>query len=109
MPKKNTIRIPAQGAAGAPKPLTPQEQLAAISRGFTQQFQSIAQGVLFNLVHGYAASGNVVPAADLLVTECLEITDAFMANVGPACDKAFEELVVKRQAEAAAQETKEGE
>lgn len=106
MPKKTNIRIPAQGA-GAPKPLTPQEQLAAISRGFTQQYQSIAQGVLYNLVHGYSTSGNVVPAADLLVKETLEITDAFMANVGPACDKAFEELIVKKQAEAA--EKKEGE
>jgi len=105
--RPTTIRIPAQGAAGAPKPLNPQEQLAAIARGFTQQYQSIAQGVLYNLVHGYATSGNVVPAADLLVKEVLEVTDSFMANVGPACDKAFEELVVKKQAAAA--EKKEGE
>ena len=104
MNKPKTVRLP-QGSA--PKPLTQQEQIAAIARGFTQQYQSIAQGVLFNLVHGYAASGNVVPAADLLVKEVLEVTDSFMANVGPACDNAFEELVVKKQAAAA--EKKEGE
>ena len=106
MAKKPIIRIPAQGAAGAPKPLNPQEQLAAIARGFTQQYQSIAQGVLYNLVHGYAGAGKMIPAADL-VKEVLEVTDSFMANVGPACDKAFEELVVKKQAAAA--EKKEGE
>lgn len=105
MNKPKTVRLP-QGSA--PKPLTQQEQIAAISRGFTQQYQSIAQGVLFNLVHGYATSGNVVPAAYLLVSEALEVTDSFMAKVGPACNEAFEELVVKKQAEAAA-EKKEGE
>ena len=56
MNKPKTVRLP-QGSA--PKPLTQQEQIAAISRGFTQQFNAIAQGVLFNLVHGYASAGNV--------------------------------------------------
>lgn len=90
MNKPKTVRLP-QGSA--PKPLTQQEQIAAISRGFTQQFNSIAQGVLFNLVHGYASAGNV-PKEGRIVEQAISITESFMEEVGPACDAAFDLIVV---------------
>lgn len=103
MNKPKTVRLP-QGSA--PKPLTQQEHIAAISRGFTQQFNSIAQGVLFNLVHGFASAGNIHDL-DMAVEASIKITEAFMKEVGPACDNAFDEIVVKpRQT---AQEAVEGE
>lgn len=92
MNKPKTVRLP-QGSA--PKPLTQQEQIAAISRGFTQQFNSIAQGVLFNLVHGYANSGNM-PKTASVVDEAITITESFMEEVGPACDAAFDLIVVHK-------------
>ena len=103
MNKPKTVRLP-QGSA--PKPLTQQEQIAAISRGFTQQFNSIAQAVLFNLVHGFATSGDI-PEPAKIVEASIKITETFMKEVGPACDKSFDEIVVKpRQT---AQEAAEGE
>lgn len=92
MNKPKTVRLP-QGSA--PKPLTQQEQIAAISRGFTQQFNSIAQGVLFNLVHGYANSGNM-PKPARVVDEAITITESFMEEVDPACDAAFDLIVVHK-------------
>lgn len=78
-----------------PAPMTPEQQNAAIARGFTQQFNSIAQGVLFNLVHGYASSGQV-PKVPRLVDEAISITEGFMEEVGPACDSAFDFIVVHK-------------
>lgn len=101
MNPKKTIK-PAEAAK--PAPLTDAQRLAAIERGFTQQYQSIAQGVLFNLCHGYSASGNTLPAAMLLTKEVLEITDAFMDNIGQACDAAFERIVVSKMKEKEAAE-----
>ena len=77
-----------------PQPLTEEQRLAALSRGFTQQFNSIAQGVLFNLAHGYASSGNPLPKPASLVDEAITITESFMEEVGPACDNAFDLIVV---------------
>ena len=88
MNKPKNVRLP-QGSA--PKPLTQQEQIAAISRGFTQQFNSIAQGVLFNLIHGYASAGSV-PKESVIVEQAMSITE----KVGPACDKAFDLIVVHK-------------
>lgn len=92
MNKPKNVRLP-QGSA--PKPLTQQEQIAAISRGFTQQFNSIAQGVLFNLVHGYAAADSL-PEASIIVELAINITEDFMEKVGRACDKAFDLIVVHK-------------
>lgn len=92
MNKPKTVRLP-QGSA--PKPLTQQEQIAAISRGFTQQFNSIAQGVLFNLVHGFATSGDI-PKPASIVDAAITITESFMEEVGPACDAAFDLIVVHK-------------
>lgn len=92
MNKPKNVRL-SQGSA--PKPLTQQEQIAAISRGFTQQFNSIAQGVLFNLVHGYASAGSV-PKESIIVEQAISITEDFMEKVGPACDKAFDLIVVHK-------------
>ena len=92
MNKPKNVRLP-QGSAS--KPLTQQEQIAAISRGFTQQFNSIAQGVLFNLIHGYASTGDV-PDVGLIVEASIKTTETFMEKVGPACDKAFDLIVVHK-------------
>ena len=92
MNKPKNVCLP-QGSA--PKPLTQQEQIAAISRGFTQQFNSIAQGVLFNLIHGYASAGDV-PDVGLIVEASIKTTETFMEKVGPACDKAFDLIVVHK-------------
>ena len=92
MNKPKNVRLP-QGSA--PKPLTQQEQIAAISRGFTQQFNSIAQGVLFNLIHGYASAGDV-PDVGLIVEASIKTTETFIEKVGPACDKAFDLIVVHK-------------
>ena len=77
-----------------PQPLTEEQRLAAISRGFTQQFNSIVQGALFNLIHGYAASGNPVPKEARLVDQAISIAECYMEDVGPACDAAFDLIVV---------------
>lgn len=88
--KARTLKPQAQ----QPRPMTEQERAAAIARGFTQQYNSIAQGVLFNLVHGYASSGSV-PKDGPLVEEVISITERYMEEIGPACDAAFDVIVNK--------------
>ncbi len=78
-----------------PAPLSEAEKIAAISRGFTQQYQSIAQGVLFNLIHGYATCDGALPKAEVVIEQTLSVTDQFMEKVGPACDASFAKLFNK--------------
>lgn len=82
----------------APTPLTQEQQAAMVGRAFTQKFNSIAEGILFNLVHGAASSGNL-PAPSVIVDQVLTITETYMEEVGPACDNAFECIFNKKEEE----------
>ena len=89
-----------------PRPLTQEERMAAISRGFTQQYNSIAQGVLYNLAHNPAIAQDL--DAEELAESAIQITNAFMEKVGPACDACFE-AVMSRQGKEEEETEKEGE
>ena len=82
----------------APTPLTQEQHAAMVGRAFTQKFNSIAEGIIFNLVHGAASTGSL-PAPVLIVDEVLAITETYMEKVGPACDEAFDRIFNKTEEE----------
>jgi len=81
--------------AQPPKPsqLTEQERLAAIQRGYTQKYESIAQGVLFNLLNNASSFGSVVAEPEAVVRAAIAVTSAFMDQIGPAVDEGFDKLM----------------
>ena len=73
-----------------PAPMSEAQRMEAISRGFTQQYQSIAQGVLYNLI-GSGAAKRHTPAK--VAEKALAITSAFLKKIGPEVDACFDAVV----------------
>ena len=95
--KKLPIRpIGAKGAEPTP------EQLAAERfRAFSQQMQSIAQGIIYNSLHGKPIETAAEGAS--LVDAALETASYYMLHAGPAVEKYFNahlEIVAAKKAEA---------
>ena len=77
------------------------EQIAAEHyRAYNQQMQSIAQAIMYNMLHAFhpqtTAEGNA------LVDRALEMAEHYMLNAGKAVEKAFEKQMALAEAEAEA-------
>ena len=81
--------------AQPPKPsqLTEQERLAAIQRGYTQKFESIAQGALYNILNNASSFGTVVAEPEAIARAAIAVAVAFMDQIGPAVDEGFDKLM----------------
>lgn len=75
-------------------------------RAYSQQMQSIAQGILYNMLHG--AADKVSPTqAKATVDLALEMAAHYMQAAGPAVAAAFEKQMALAEAEAKKQEAEQ--
>lgn len=79
-------------AAPQQRPLTKEERIAAVERGFTQKYNSLLEGALYNAIHGFAQSGSTPEPSDI-VDFVIATTDEFMEKSGPACEAAFDRII----------------
>lgn len=79
-----------------PPQLTQEQQAAMVARGFTQKFNSIAEALLFNIVHGAAQNGQL-PAPEEIVDQVISITEIYAERINDACDEAFERIFNKKE------------
>lgn len=70
-------------------------------RAYSQQMQSIAQGILYNMLHG--AADKVAATVDL----ALEMAAHYMQAAGPAVAAAFEKQMALAEAEAKKREAEQ--
>lgn len=66
-----------------------------VARGFTQKFNSIAEALLFNIVHGAAQNGRL-PNPEVIVDQVISITEIYAEKINDACDVAFERIFNKK-------------
>lgn len=93
---KNVIQMPAPQ-----RKLSEAEKQEAIQRAFMQQYNSIAQGVLFNMVRGESPGR----PADEIASKAHSIAAQFLLQSAESAQGVYDELVRKAQEEKA----KEGE
>lgn len=74
------------GRLPVPAPQTAEERAAQIFRAFSQQFRTIAEGALYNILR----SGLVEDKADEIVSFALDIAEEYMMQSGPALERAFQ-------------------
>ena len=79
-------------AAPQQRPLTKEERIAAVERGFTQKYNAVLEGILYNSVHGFAQSGNTPEPSDI-VDFAIATTDELMEKAGPSCEAAFNRIL----------------
>lgn len=85
---------------------SPAQIAAEHYRAFSQQMQSIAQAILYNMLHG--AADKVSPTqANAMVDLSLEMAEHYMHAAGPAVEKAFKEQMALAEAEAERKEQAE--
>ena len=76
------------------------EQIAAEHyRAYNQQMQSIAQAILYNMLHAFHPQ--TTPEGKALVDRALEMAEHYMLNAGKAVEKAFEKQMALAEAEEA--------
>lgn len=90
---KKVVKIPTGPKPGAPAPLNQEERIAAMNRAFIQRFESIAQGVLYNLCNNPAVCSTAFNEPEQLVKTTIDITTAYFDKIGPAVDAAFDKMV----------------
>ena len=84
---------------GKPAGQISKEQIAAEHyRAFSQQMQSIAQAILFNMLHGAADKDMSSAQAKAMVDLSLEMAEHYMHAAGPAVEKAFKEQMALAEA-----------
>jgi len=91
---KKVVKVP-QGTK--PQQLTAEQRMAVISRGFTQQFQNIAQGALFNLLNNPSSFSTAIAEPDKIVDAALGVAASFMEKAGAAVDASFDKVMNKAQ------------
>ena len=93
---KKVVKLP-QGTkpAAQPQVMTEEQRIAAISRGFTQAFQNIAQGALFNLLNNASSFGTAIAEPGTIVDAALKIASDYMEKVGKANDACFDKVMNK--------------
>ena len=75
------------------------EQIAAEHyRAYNQQMQSIAQAIMYNILHAFYPQTTAEGKA--LVDRSLEMAEHYMLNAGKAVEKAFEKQMALAEAEA---------
>lgn len=73
------------------------EQIAAEHyRAYNQQMQSIAQAILYNMLHAFHPQ--TTPEGKALVDRALEMAEHYMHAAGPAVEKAFKEQMALAEA-----------
>ena len=85
-----------QAIGAKPAPLTEEQKIAALYRGYAQKFESVAQGALFNLINNPSAFATAIADPGQIAKSAIAIASAYMEQVGPAVDAGF--LAVKEQA-----------
>lgn len=94
----NKVKVPAlQQRSGQPAPMTPAERAEAISRALAQKVESIAQGVLYNLIGGMAHAGREVKI-DEVTTAALDIAASLVRKSPKVVDELFNEMFNPQQA-----------
>ena len=82
------------------------EQIAAEHyRAFSQQMQSIAQAILYNMLHAFHPQ--TTPEGKALVDRSLAMAEHYMHAAGPAVERAFKEQIALAEAEAKKREEAE--
>ena len=79
MGNPNTPRKPITGQVKEMKPMTPEERKEAAARAYMQKKESIATGVLFNMMHNETLLQNF--NAEGLVGLAIEIADAMIEKL----------------------------
>lgn len=78
------------------------EQIAAEHyRAYNQQMQSIAQAIMYNMLHALYPP-RTTAEGKALVDRALEMAEHYMLNAGKAVEKAFEKQMALAEAEAEA-------
>ena len=78
------------------------EQIAAEHyRAYNQQMQSIAQAIMYNMLHALYPP-RTTAEGKALVDRALEMAEYYMLNAGKAVEKAFEKQMALAEAEAEA-------
>ena len=77
-----------------PQAMTPEQQAAAIARSLTQKAESVAQGVLYNLIGGYTHAGKDVDAEEV-TSLALDIAARFIKKTPEVMDALFDEMFNK--------------
>lgn len=78
------------------------EQIAAEHyRAYSQQMQSIAQAILYNMLHA-SYPPRTTAEGKAFVDRSLEMAEHYMLNAGKAVEKAFEKQMALAEAEAEA-------
>lgn len=92
---KKPQKIQAIGAK--PAPLSQEQQVAALYRGYAQKYESVAQGALFNLLNNPSSFATAIADPGQIVDSALAIASAYMEKVGNAVDAGFNALRPKEE------------
>ena len=85
---------------GKPARQISKEQIAAEHyRAYNQQMQSIAQAIMYNMLHALYPP-RTTAEGKALVDRALEMAEHYMLNAGKAVEKAFEKQMALAEAEA---------
>lgn len=77
-----------------PAPMTDEQRAVAVARALQQKFESVAQGVLYNIIGGEAhADRKIVP--EEVTTLALETAALFIKKTPAVVDKLFDEMFNK--------------
>lgn len=79
MGNPNTPRKPITGQVKEMKPMTPEERKEAAARAYMQKKESIATGVLFNMMHNPAI--NAGSDSREVAQMAIDIADAFLEKL----------------------------
>jgi hypothetical protein len=97
--QKKTFQVVRPGNAGQ---ISPEQIAAEHYRAFSQQMQSIAQGILYNMLHNAKPQTSAEGAA--LVDRALEMAEHYMHAAGPAVKVAFDRQMALADEEAKKEE-----
>lgn len=97
--QKKTFQVVRPGNAGQ---ISPEQIAAEHYRAFNQQMQSIAQGILYNMLHNAKPQTSAEGAA--LVDRALEMAEHYMHAAGPAVKVAFDRQMALAEEEAKKEE-----
>ena len=97
--QKKTFQVVRPGNAGQ---ISPEQIAAEHYRAFSQQMQSIAQGILYNMLHNAKPQTSAEGAA--LVDRSLEMAEHYMHAAGPAVKVAFDLQMALAEEEAKKEE-----
>lgn len=106
MSKNNNVIRMVNGPQGAPKPLTEEQKAEQMQRAFMQQYNTVAQSILFNICGG--TPFEKLPEADSVANYAHTLAREFILKSAPSAQETFDTLVKKMKDEAEA-EKKEGE